>query len=287
MSTRSSIAGVSQHTYGFSLVELVVVIAIIGVLVSLLLPATQMAREAARRIRCTNNLRQIGLALHQYHDIHGALPPGCVEKRHFAFPQGRQWAWSALVLAYIEQSSLYAQLDFDAAYDDNVNRDAAAVVLPVYLCPSTSRLAIGRAGHTVGDKNGNGSWDPGDGAAVTDYGGNYGAAFISPTGNGTLIFDRGISISDIRDGTSNTILVGEDTGRGWQMDGQWTNGENIFDQAGPVNVQQHNELWSDHPGGVNVLTCDGSARFLSETTSMETIRALCTRNGGEVFSWEN
>jgi hypothetical protein len=150
-------------------------------------------------------------------------------------------------------------------------------MIRVYLCPSTARLGPGRDGDTVGDRNGNGTADPGDYAGTTDYGGNYGAEGVSPSANGVLIYNRAIRLKQITDGTSQTIAVSEDSGRGWLWDGQWSNGENIFDQIGVINTQQNNEMWSDHPGGINALRCDGSADFRADTIDVDSLRARCTR----------
>jgi prepilin-type N-terminal cleavage/methylation domain-containing protein len=271
----------------FSLVELLVVLAIIGVLVALLLPAIQAARESARRASCFNNLRQIGLALHNYHDIHKSLPIGCLDKRIPSVnPQGRQLAWSLAILPMLEEQQTWERFDTRAAYDAAVNQAAASAVIRAYLCPSTVRLAPGREGDSVGDRNRNGVADPGDFAAAIDYGGNYGAEGVSPSANGVLIHNRAIRLKQITDGTSQTIAVSEDTGRGWLWDGQWANGENIFDQIGIINTQQHNEMWSDHAGGINAVRCDGSADFLADTIDTTSLRARCTRALGDRASGE-
>ncbi|MBL9123560.1 MAG: DUF1559 domain-containing protein [Planctomycetaceae bacterium] len=258
---------------GFTLLELLVVVAIVGVLVGLLLPAVQAAREAGRRAACHNQLRQIGFALHAYHDSHGVFPTGCAEL------ETQRIAWSLLILPRLEQQPVFASFDQRFSYRNKVNRQAAESVIPTYLCPSTVRLQFDRLGDRVNDRNGNGIADPGDFLAVTDYGGIAGSAMsgVSELLNGVLIYDRAIAARDIRDGLSQTILVAEDTGRGRSMDGEWSNGENIFDQSGPINVLQNNEMWSDHPGGVNALYCDGSAHFLTEGMSNSVLSALCSR----------
>ncbi|MCH2113575.1 MAG: DUF1559 domain-containing protein [Pirellulales bacterium] len=261
---------------GFSLVELLVVVAIVGTLASLLLPAVQAARETARRTTCQNNLRQVGLALCFYHNANGSLPVGCIDKRHSRNPTGRQLSWSAAVLPYLEQVSLWEQLDFMSAYDSQANAIAGATPLAIYLCPSTTRLAQSRANRFMTTAT------PGNSAlAAIDYGGNYGAAFVSPSANGVLLYDRSIMFREITDGTSKTIAIAEDTGRGRTMDGEWINGENVFDLQFPANVQQNNELWSDHLGGALAVHCDGSVLFLGESVDIEVLKARCTRSGEE------
>lgn len=259
-----------------TLVELLVVVAIIGALVALLLPAIQAARESARRTQCQNNLRQLGLAILTYHDAQRALPIGCVEKRTHKQPTGRQLAWSAAVLPQLEQRALRQRLDFQSAYDSARNAAAAATSVAVFLCPSVQRRAAGRDGDVVsGDPTA--AYANNYRAAAIDYGGNYGAAQLSPSANGVLLIDRAVKLSDVTDGTSHTIAIAEDTGRGWLMDGEWINGENIFDASGLVNAQQQDELWSDHPGGVSAVRCDGSVTFLEESIELNVVRAACTR----------
>jgi prepilin-type N-terminal cleavage/methylation domain-containing protein/prepilin-type processing-associated H-X9-DG protein len=267
---------------GYTLVELLVVIAVIGVLVALLLPAVQAAREAARRAECQNHLRQIGIAFHAYHDSQRQLPIGCVEKRTpRTKPNGRQLAWSAEILSQLEEASLWRQIDFNAAYDSSANARAAATIVNVYLCPSTNRLAAGREAAIVNRPPTASA--PAYRAAATDYGGIYGAARFPKTANGVLLYDEAVKFADITDGTSHTLAVAEDTGRGSTQDGEWINGENIFDVNNPVNTQQHNEIWSDHSGGAMVLWCDGGATLLAETIDLAVLRAICTRAGNDIF----
>jgi prepilin-type N-terminal cleavage/methylation domain-containing protein/prepilin-type processing-associated H-X9-DG protein len=272
----------TDHTRGFTLVEVLVVIAIIGVLVAILLPAVQAARESARRAACQNNLRQIGVALLAYHDAHQHFPVGCVEKRiPSTQPNGRQLAWSADVLPYLEEQSLWSQIDFNVPYDGAANALAAATTVSVYLCPSTVRLARGREGSIVSNPALSGTSGQYRGAA-TDYGGIYGAAQVTPAPNGVFLYDRDVRISEITDGTSHTLAVAEDTGRGWMQDGEWLDGENIYDVQNPINSQQHNEIWSDHAGGAMALWCDGGVTLLAETMDVPTLKAICTRAGNDV-----
>ncbi len=278
-SNRRDRTAVSTAARAFTLVELLVVVAIIGGLVALLLPAVQAARESARQTQCLNHLFQVGVALHNYQGAHASLPIGCVEKRvPRTRPNGRQLAWSAALLPQLEQAPLAAKLNWTAAYDSPQNSAAAATVVSVYLCPSTSRLAPGRDGALIG---GVGAAAGEYSAAAIDYGGNFGAGQVDPSANGVLLYDRAVSLAEVTDGTSQTIAVLEDSGRGWPMDGEWINGENILDVSSGVNVQQDNEAWSDHPGGAMTLWCDGHAAFVAETTDVDVLRAACTRSNEE------
>jgi prepilin-type N-terminal cleavage/methylation domain-containing protein/prepilin-type processing-associated H-X9-DG protein len=264
-----------------TLIELLVVVAIIGVLVALMLPAVQAAREASRRAECQNHLRQIGVALHEYHGTHGQFPVGCLDKRvPKTNPNGRQLAWSAMILQELEEPPLARQIDLNSAYDSDPNSAAAATIVPSYLCPSTVRRASGREAAMVADPTVGGGAPVYRGAA-TDYGGIYGAAGLSPAPNGVFLYERAVKISEITDGTSHTLALAEDTGRGWLMDGEWINGENIYDVGNLINTQQHNEIWSDHPGGAMALWCDGSASLLDALMEMPALRAICTRSGND------
>ncbi|MCH8922483.1 MAG: DUF1559 domain-containing protein [Planctomycetes bacterium] len=255
----------------FTLIELLVVVAILGTLLALVLPAIQAARGSARRMQCSSRLRQIGTALGGYHDDHGEFPPG--SHRH-----GRiQLAWNVYLLPYLEQGSLHDQIDFDSPFISNSNRQPTSAVIPVFLCPSTSRTAWDRDGDRIRaprDRQG-----PGRGA--TDYGGMFGSSFVEPLDNGVLIYDRPVRLAEVTDGLTHTIMVAEDTGRGYSWDGEWANGGNVFAVETTINEMQNNEIWSDHPGGAQVLLCGGSVQFLSETIPLEVLAALCTRSGGD------
>jgi prepilin-type N-terminal cleavage/methylation domain-containing protein/prepilin-type processing-associated H-X9-DG protein len=282
-----------QPTAAFTLVELLVVLAIIGLLMALLLPAVQSAREVARRATCLNNLRQMGIGLHNYHAAKREFPMGCVGCMVLPKQPKLQIAWSVYLLPYIEETRAGQLFDFSQTYKSAANREAGRTIISTYLCPSTF-TAPQRIGLTTGDVNGNGVWDPGDDLAYIDYGGMFGhppPSGIYPMdgnvvlGNGVMIYERAISAKQITDGLSQTILVGEDSGRsgGSQQDGTWPNGQNIFDVITGINLSQVNELWSDHKGGVNVAFCDGSARFLSEAMEIKVLFALTTRADGEVI----
>jgi prepilin-type N-terminal cleavage/methylation domain-containing protein/prepilin-type processing-associated H-X9-DG protein len=263
---------------GFTLVELLVVIAIIGVLVALLLPAVQSAREAARRSQCASNLRQIGVALLNYHDSLRSFPPGCTERGT------RQLAWSMYLLPYLEEQNVRKLVDTSYGFDSAQNQPAASHEIVVYLCPSTNRLASDRQGNF---SSGTTAFGPTTWRACTDYGGMFGAGLLSPFANGVMIYDRVIHQREITDGTSHTIIVAEDVGRGRALGGQWLDGENIFDSTVGINRMQDNEIWSDHPGGAQAVMCDGSVRYLSDAVAPSVLAPLCTRAKDDIDSLSN
>ncbi len=247
---------------GFTLVELLVVIAIISVLVGLLLPAVQAARESSRRASCMNNMRQIGIALHGYHEVRKTLPPGCMEWRP---PKGssrfRQFAWSAFILPYLERVEVYEAINFKVAYDAAENSKAGSSKISTYICPSAVPAAPG-------------------GLGKTDYAGLYGQRITASgdTSNGVFVYNRAFPFSYIRDGLSQTICVSEDT-RG--PDSEWINGRNTFEQSGGINdpaaAAFDNEIRSDHTGGAMTLFTDGHVTLLGNQTDTKVLAALITR----------
>ena len=284
-------ASLRRNSQAFTLVELLVVIAIIAVLVSLLLPAVQQAREAARRVSCVNNLRQIALALHNYESLHRCFPMGCFECVPPSFPppksyRGRQVAWNVYILPQLDQDNVYQLFDFNHSFRAPENLEAAGTSLSVFLCPSAQQGE--RPGPNSGDVNGNGVTDPGDYLAWTDYGGLFGVSHNTPTiqpeHRGMMVYEKVVRARDVRDGLSNTMIVGECSGRGHFSQSHWANGQNLFDHRfdNPINTTRNNELFSDHPGGINAAFGDGRARFLNESMDQNLLNALLTRAGGEV-----
>ncbi len=250
---------------GFTLVELLVVVAIIGILIGLLLPAIASAREAARRTVCLNNLRQIGLALQTHHSAHEEFPVGGTSFSVTGRPGETQIAWSAFLLPLMEQGNLHAGLDFDTNFNSDQNRQAAAEVISSYVCPSSQRgteLSFGRG--------------------PIDYGGIFGERITSPNDppKGVMIYGRALSLRDVTDGSSHTLIVAEDSDF---SDGQWINGRNLFDQAFGINQAPgfENDIRSNHPQGANGVLADGSCHFLNENLDLEILAAICTRSGGE------
>ncbi len=251
---------------GFTLVELLVVISIIGILAGLLLPAVQHSRETSRRLSCSNNLKNQVLALHSFHDTNRRLPPG-----HYA-PHELDHAWSTYLLPFLEQNSVYDQIDLKRPwYDRQGNYQATRAVLPVFRCPSSVYDA------------------PGD----TDYGGIVGGSTLGgdldAARNGVLgTVLKGhhyLRFADVTDGLSNTICIAESADRYEGYVGNWSNGWNAFVSNGLVNVE-HGEIFSLHPAGALAARADGSVFFIPHTTQHYIVSALCTRNGAEVFSVE-
>jgi prepilin-type N-terminal cleavage/methylation domain-containing protein/prepilin-type processing-associated H-X9-DG protein len=261
---------------GFTLVEMLVGIAIIAVLAGLLLPAVQMAREAARRMRCQNNLHQLGAALLGFESLHGRLPAG----RDAEY--GRQHSWCTGILSHLEQAQLHQAYDFQRAWKDPANQPVAMTNLAVFRCPS----AIAR-------------WD-----GKTDYGGNYGSSLtgLKPGFSFGRAWESGtfppvhvalpgqyraaaVRLAEITDGTSQTLLVLEDADRPAKQGGMWASGHNcLAHDSGPVNHQLSQEIFSRHPHGANVLSADGSVRWLSDSLELAVLGALCTRSAGETIA---
>ena len=272
---RESLAGRRNplaYFRAFTLVELLTVISIVGVLVGLTLPAVQSAREASRRASCSNNLHQIGIALQNHHDARGKFPTGCLDVRTVKNPTGRQLAWSAYLLPYLEEQNLFEKINVDKGYDAAENATAAGTIVPVFICPSVP------GGTTLRSNRG-----------PTHYGGMYGER-ITRNGkrnpeNGVMVYDRAFTAAEITDGLSNTIAIAEDSDF---PDGQWINGANIFDQSSdPINhaPKTENDIRSKHPGGANCVACDGAVHFLAETIDSTVLAGLCTRAGKELTQW--
>lgn len=267
-----------------TLVELLVVVAVIATLIVMILPAVQGAREAARRTVCGNNLREIGCGVYGHETAKAVFPVGCLGCMGPPFPL-RQISWNVFLLPYIEQSTAAAAFDTHFAYRSIENRAAAGVVIPLFLCPSTSRTT--RKGPTTGDRNGNGQWNPGDDLAYTDYGGMFGVGYPVakplPEHAGVMQYERPTSARQISDGLSHTALVAECTGRDASYQSEWANGQNIFDQwhTTGINRSQNNEIWSDHPGLAGLVFCDGHVEFLHESIEQAVLLALLTRAAGD------
>jgi prepilin-type N-terminal cleavage/methylation domain-containing protein/prepilin-type processing-associated H-X9-DG protein len=282
---------------GMTLVELLVVVAIIGTLLALLLPAVQMARESARRAQCHSNLRQLGIAMALHANSHGAFPIGCIGYRSdFSVSppvKARYIAWNVQLLPFLEQPELFNSFNFSLPSYDAANKTAAAMVVPEFLCPSTAEdPALNQGGLRL--HNPEGLWK---GAAFTDYAGIYGVEgptrIREPDGSlqtladhslGVLLYEDAVAPKQISDGLSKTAGVSETVVRR-QTETEWVNGQNIFaqDESTPINVRRDagNEIGSPHAGGAAVVFGDAHVEFLAESIDQAVLNAMLTKAGGE------
>ncbi|MGP0062454.1 MAG: DUF1559 domain-containing protein [Isosphaeraceae bacterium] len=325
---------------GFTLIELLVVIAIISVLIALLLPAVQSAREAARRMQCTNNLKQLGLALNSYHASWNGFPVGFLYAYQGILPNSSasQYRWSVLaqMAPYLEQANVFNAINFNFPIAHmpttggalfwpyfEANTTAMATQVAMFLCPSD-----GAAPPAVGTGPTNYAFCSGDGSNGGD----------ATNADGVFILGPSLSVASVTDGTSQTAAASEQSlgiagpysqpaptptpmpwsramsrvaaapltdaacavaPDGWLLnkgsswwDGNYQNA--LYNHYLPPNANRpdcivyHNPGWkaarSYHPGGVNLLSCDGHVAFIKDSVNLATWRALSTRAGGEVVS---
>ena len=295
----------------FTLIEALVVIVVIGLLIGLLLPAMQQAREAARSARCANNLKQAGLALHQFEGVHGRFPPGAVLG---PFPQAGVMTTAAhgvwpFVLPFLEQQPLFNQYNWSVDFNATANHTAVSTQLGFLQCPTATPNRVVSAAHV------DGAFDTGGEGACIDYAPVAGVnallgllGLVDP-GNtqGVLAPNFMCRVADIRDGTSTTLLVAEDAGRpelwragslvrdGFALGGPWASSANpvLIWGAGDdgktllgscaINCSNNRQPYSFHTGGANFLFADGSVHSLKDALNLRIIVQLATRAGGEVI----
>ena len=291
---------------GFTLVELLVVIAIIGILVALLLPAIQAAREAARRSECSNNLKQIVLGLHNYHDVHGAFPMGANHSTGGSYPSYLMFDWLARTFPFLEQDTVSSNINFGIGYNINhaTNNKMMKTQIDILQCPSTPGLP---------------KWTtccsgiPGaEDAAVTSYSAVSTHLVITGqfpmartySGSGVIYALSRTRMRDVLDGTSTTVVLSESwtdydiNTKNWYatnygsaycpssncyLGNMWAHGNYVTTAYGINRRVGHMSkgVESLHPGGAMFALVDGNVRFISDSIDQTTLVALTTREGGE------
>jgi len=291
----------TQTRQGFTLIELLVVIAIIAVLIGLLLPAVQKVREAASRMKCQNNMKQLGIALHSYHDANNRLPsdsgPFC--------SGDKRWSWISQILPYMELGSLYQQLTFSERPTHALNTPYTKTTYPNFVCPSNRFQQQLRAEEWFSNSTANELAQTDYALVIGDYINSTGAGATPAYGNvGCNVEVRGAmgrkglssNFLQIRDGLSNTFLIGEGIGylstcMSWPY-------QSFGTTAHPINYMQQtlindppypgNEHYDEatgfrsfHTGGANFLLGDGSVVFVRESVDETIYRAYASKAGGE------
>ncbi len=300
---------------GFTLIELLVVIAIIAILIALLLPAVQQAREAARRSQCKNNLKQIGLALHNYHDSSRSFPPGGVTPGGCCGTQS-YITWAISILPQLDQSPLFKQYSSNLVNENSANQPVVTQFLPAYICPSdidTDKLQKPASGPGSGLTYAPGSYRAVSGMTNTDSwydNSNTNSAVLAGRGVLHHVGTNGASVEkmkDILDGSSNTIIVGEyhtistpNRRTFWAYTYTSFNQSTVCPACGsrtllPDYTQCTNiggtggsnackRGWgSVHTGIIHYLLADGSVRAISTNINLNTLGALASMHGGEVI----
>jgi type II secretory pathway pseudopilin PulG len=305
-----------------TLVELLVVIAIIGLLIALLVPAVQAAREAARRTSCINNLKQLGLAVHNYHDARGNLPPGAVGGTFDPkFIGVKNHSLGSYLLPYLEQESLAGDYRWDFSWNDQPNQRIVNAQLKVWQCPSAKANRIHDGSVVTVTPPPNLGW--GGTAACGDYAGLLQIdaelarlGLIDSAGGprdefghylGIFAVNSTTRLADVLDGTSNTMMLAECAGRPefwqgrrqvpnlWLSGGPWASrnllwcrgatqdGTSLFGSCA-INCSNDRDVYSFHPAGASAVFADGSVHFLKASISIRVFARLVTRAGGEVVS---
>jgi prepilin-type N-terminal cleavage/methylation domain-containing protein/prepilin-type processing-associated H-X9-DG protein len=301
----------------FTLIELLVVIAVISILIGLLMPAVQKVREAANRISCFNNLKQMGLALHMYHDTNLFFPTGYLYQPlptdpppplTFTSPNAPGWGWATFILPYIEQDNLYKSINQTVPVESPNSLTARGQTIKIYTCPSDANTGL----FTILDSMGQPLGDAATNSYAACFGGNGLLATNPDNGDGMFYRNSVVRIADITDGTSNTWAIGERAGifaqapwAGVMTGGtvQTTPGAQVFVSAiepaqamplaqafnHPLNDGSSDPLnfYSAHPGVLPAVFADGHVQGITTSASLITLQALATKAGGETIAVGN
>ena len=299
-SPRCATAPAAVRSAGFALVEVLVVVAILGTLIALLLPAVQRARESARQTSCRNNLRNMGVGMANHETARRRFPLGC---DHFT---KREHAWSSLILPYVEEVNLAAKIDYSKPWDDEPangspgNRTAADQIVPLYVCGSgiisypgkqdyfgVAGIGMGAAGVPTPE------YDPGPVATriAQPHWGTCGMLYHSDAAN-----PHGVRAASVTDGLSRTLMTSESTDQGvWPSElenpdvastfGRWATSSSYLLNKQVINDHRGEAFFSNHPGTVFALFADGHVAPLDDTIDPEVLTAISTRNGGEIATF--
>jgi prepilin-type N-terminal cleavage/methylation domain-containing protein len=293
---------------GFTLIELLVVIAIIAILIGLLLPAVQKVREAASKLKCSNNLKQMGIAMHAYHDRNGKLPAGDLNTS-----PALQWGWPTKILADVELSMIHDQLDFTQSFNAGPNLALLSQFIPLFACPSDNNAKVAKAGLEIYGSGPKPAMYPSNYATcqgdyinttgvgqTPTYGNVYYANPPKPVRGMISRFGWSAKFTEVPDGLSNTFLIGECIGT-FNVQ-QAVVIQSFATTAHPINymndsLKQDSVSWpanprwdeaascrSFHTGGALFLLGDGSVRFVRDGIDQPTFRAFGSRDGGETLT---
>lgn len=257
----------NHPSHGFSLVELLIVMAIIGLLVVISLPAVQRSRESARRASCQNQLRNQAIGLLHYHDARREFPAGQYAVRKV------NHSWCTFVLPYLEETALFRSFDLAQPWNSPRNAPVANHTVPTFACPSSETEFPGKSDYTGVCGT---AWSPG-------------LRFHQAFRSGILIRisqrqQQPVRLKDVTDGVGKTLIVTESAERTADEHGRWADGlQLVSHNSGPINSAK-GEIYSVHPGGAYAAFADGSAVFLSDSTDPTIVGAFCTRSAGEVVA---
>lgn len=268
---------------GFSLVELLAVIAILGTLAGMLLPAVARSREASRRTTCASRVKQCSLGTLAYEDAVRTFPPGCDLRPLPGLPDGTQHAWSTFILPFVEEQALARRIDLRKLWNAPGGNDvAAAATVGVYVCPSGIVPSIGKADYA----GISGSWIAMDGVPFFGAAGMSNGILVSVDAQTPVVRSR-----DVTDGLGATALIAEAVDRceaseaqsADNLMGRWAWVNSFAQAVGFVN-SRGGTIRSHHPGGAQISFADGRVAFFSDTADPAVLSAICTRNGGEAMA---
>lgn len=303
-----------QSRSAFTLVELLVVIAIIGILVGLLLPAVQAAREAARRMSCANNQKQLGLAIHNYHAAYNRLPSGWIANEPSDEPG---WSWGAAILPFMEQQAVHEKINFSVAIEDAMHQAVREQSIQTFICPSDVGLNLFMIAESTGGSHhhshvshggpsagplalASGSIDDSNPKlfliAKANYVGVFGTNEIEDDpfdGDGTFYGNSKTRFRDFLDGMSSTIMLGERTTELGSSIWHGVIPEAAEAEARIIGSVDHtpnspvghfDDFSSEHSGGANFTLADGSVRLITESIDLGVYQGLATRHNHEVIN---